>query len=1048
MQNWNDLIRTQLDNLASFPAKQVWKLGEWIGECAVRPEVANFAALPLVGNTIGEVRASVADQAWYIWDGAAWQSMGGGGGGAVNSVTASAPLASSGGANPNISLTGVVAAANGGTGLSAPGAVGNVLTSNGVGWATAPLPATVTPGAPLTSVQFNNGGAFGGSASLTWNGSTLAVDGAVDRATAGTLTVGGTTATAITVGKVGVTTTFPGPVNLTGDVTTVGGTQFTTDAQFDGNVTFGNASTDNISFVGQVDTAITQEGIAAPAVSPAGTGRIYFDSGTNTFKASQNGGAYVDIINSAAPGGAVGDVQLNDGAGNFAGSTDLTFASNTLTVTNTVDVTNGANTLTLQAASVGSDAATLTVDAGTTVQVGGVALVNISGAFTLPGVDGANGQVLTTDGAGNVSWASAGGGGTITGSGTATQIAYFTGATAIGSETAVGSNSFTWDATNNRLGVGTAAPSFAIDASTGADTAIVSTTTNVNNYGQLAAVSPSSAWIMRANGSGVGSTFLGTADASWVTMQNLGGNGFKIGAVDAGDQIQLGSYEASTSTTAVRVAITDSNIVFNGPQKDYDFRVATAAGANSLFVEGSSGRVGVGTAAPSHVVDVQAGSVASGVYALNVDATMMSGGGNIVSYIEGSVDSGFPSGTPVYGVVGYLSGAGIPATSYAGNFSTTLAGNGADPVSAVQGNFGLLGASAGSTVLGHNVGVIGLANSSSARNYAVFGNTTGDTAGANVAVTGMAKNNGGGVRIGGLFASQTTGASQPTVNTSAALIADNMDLSDPIFLARDAGTTTFSIGNNGVVLAKNTTDSTAAFAVQNAAGTNLLAVNTTDQRVGVGGVAGASLTHTFNVGAAGAANFCVASGGRIHTYDGSAPTNGQVLIGDTASGNFAKATLTAGTGIAITNGAGSVTIAATGAAASTSVDIPSTAQEALNAGDLVRFVNDAGTPKVQKADATNSDARLNPVGFAVAAASSGAAVTVRVSGVADVPAARFDAAPAAANVGSRVFVSTTSGQITLTAPSTSGDVLQRAGVLVDGGANPKVLVQIGDPTLL
>jgi hypothetical protein len=27
-------------------------------------------------------------------------------------------------------------------------------------------------------------------------------------------------------------------------------------------------------------------------------------------------------------------------------------------------------------------------------------------------------------------------------------------------------------------------------------------------------------------------------------------------------------------------------------------------------------------------------------------------------------------------------------------------------------------------------------------------------------------------------------------------------------------------------------------------------------------------------------------------------------------------------------------------------------------------------------------------------------------------------------------------------------VLQRAGVLVDGGANPKVLVQVGDPTLL
>lgn len=138
MQNWNDLIRTQLNNLASFPAKQTWKLGEWTYECHVRPEVANAAALPLVGNELGDVRVSLADQAWYIWDGALWQPMSGGGG-AVNSVTASAPLASSGGANPNISLTGIVAAANGGTGIALPGALNNVLTSDGAGgWTSAP----------------------------------------------------------------------------------------------------------------------------------------------------------------------------------------------------------------------------------------------------------------------------------------------------------------------------------------------------------------------------------------------------------------------------------------------------------------------------------------------------------------------------------------------------------------------------------------------------------------------------------------------------------------------------------------------------------------------------------------------------------------------------------------------------------------------------------------------------------------------------------------------------------------------------------------------
>jgi hypothetical protein len=61
-----------------------------------------------------------------------------GGGGTVTAVTASAPLASSGGATPDISLFGIVPVANGGTGLAVPGAIGNVLTSTGVAWVSAP----------------------------------------------------------------------------------------------------------------------------------------------------------------------------------------------------------------------------------------------------------------------------------------------------------------------------------------------------------------------------------------------------------------------------------------------------------------------------------------------------------------------------------------------------------------------------------------------------------------------------------------------------------------------------------------------------------------------------------------------------------------------------------------------------------------------------------------------------------------------------------------------------------------------------------------------
>lgn len=41
-----------------------------------------------------------------------------------------------------------------------------------------------------------------------------------------------------------------------------------------------------------VNGAVSVRGIAAPAVAPAGQGRIYFDSGQNKFQASENGGAY------------------------------------------------------------------------------------------------------------------------------------------------------------------------------------------------------------------------------------------------------------------------------------------------------------------------------------------------------------------------------------------------------------------------------------------------------------------------------------------------------------------------------------------------------------------------------------------------------------------------------------------------------------------------------------------------------------------------------------------------------------------------------------
>lgn len=46
----------------------------------------------------------------------------------------------------------------------------------------------------------------------------------------------------------------------------------------------------------EIGTYLTVDGSSAPAVSPAGKGRIYFDSTLNKFRVSENGGAYVNMV--------------------------------------------------------------------------------------------------------------------------------------------------------------------------------------------------------------------------------------------------------------------------------------------------------------------------------------------------------------------------------------------------------------------------------------------------------------------------------------------------------------------------------------------------------------------------------------------------------------------------------------------------------------------------------------------------------------------------------------------------------------------------------
>jgi hypothetical protein len=193
-----------------------------------------------------------------------------------------------------------------------------------------------------------------------------------------------------------------------------------------------------VSSVG-ASTPLVSSGGTTPTISIGTTGVATGDVLT------YNGSAWAAATPASTNVGLT-NIAVGDGTG-ITGSSDLAYNSGTLSleVTNTINVTDGGNTATLTSTSLVTDAGTLTVDASTTVQVGGTAAVSIGGAFTMPTADGAAGEVLTTDGAGSLSWAAAGSGSP---GGSADSVQFNDGAGGFG-----GSAEFAWSDASKTLSV-------------------------------------------------------------------------------------------------------------------------------------------------------------------------------------------------------------------------------------------------------------------------------------------------------------------------------------------------------------------------------------------------------------------------------------------------------------------------------------------------------------------------------------------------------------------------------------------------------------------
>jgi hypothetical protein len=111
------------------------------------------------------------------------------------------------------------------------------------------------------------------------------------------------------------------------------------------------------------------------------------------------------------------------------------------------------------------------------------------------------------------------------------------------------------------------------------------------------------------------------------------------------------------------------------------------------------------------------------------------------------------------------------------------------------------------------------------------------------------------------------------------------------------------------------------------------------------------------------------------------------------------------------------------------------ASETLAAGDVVNVWNDGGTAKVRKADATAAGKEAH--GYVLAGVTSGADATVyfddELTGLSGL------------TPGARYYLGTTPGAVTATAPSATGNIVQKVGVAL---GTSSIIFDVEEPVTL
>jgi hypothetical protein len=731
------------------------------------------------------------------------------------------------------------------------------------------------------------------------NADTLIVGTKVDAAAGQALSVGDVNATGITIGSASITTNFPGPVTLTGYVTTVGGTTFTTDATFEGNVTFGAGAADTVTFA-PLTTIISD---------------INFGGAPGTHKVT-------NLANGTNPNDAVNFSQLSaivSGVSSFQTSlSGLTPSS----------ATGGAITLagTLGVASGGTGATSLTSGS----------LLAGNGAGTVAEIaPGSNGQVLTVVlGA----WAAAAPAAGATAQGGANAVQYANATTPANFD---GNANFVYDEATGRLGIGTASPSTTLHVNSGAvnGTAIATLQNTAGDFqvfrvdanpegsvtgsiGDIADDSTNGVVYVKTSGS--------ATNTGWSPLANLGTKVYLV--VEGG---QYATIQAAIDATPTGTNIVPAySVILVGPKANTGGGASGSWGPAVLAANKSLMITGLGGAQTAKDIRIDSLTFDSSAAGLNANLNE--------NYISGLyITSSSVTSVVTFGGTGAIrlrlnncyvvnTGAGDAVTNTNSNVSGSLYLD--TCIVSAESTTGIAVRSSGtytairnrtdiSTIAGGTNLSTGRSLSASAGVVEIYDSFIGGAGVPRpiVELTGTAFLSSGYTTINNT--SNDANARCVFVNSATATFA--------------SGDASLALGSS-VAVAGQVVSGTGTFAFGNItfSYSPLLTVATQTPALRTGGWFTTDIKEGISLTSPGNPLFNLNSSGRITRYNDAAPTNGQLLIGDTAAGYFKSATLTAGTGISVTNGAGSVTIAATGAASAVDVQVTlDTTTNAVAAGD-------------------------------------------------------------------------------------------------------------------